>query len=275
MPIGVCKLCLQTKALQNSHYLPKSAFKVNRAPALKNPNPVVLSNDELVQSSAQLSDYLLCSDCEQKFSKNGESWVLANIPRDYGGKFPILDALNAEVAVLEDGGTKVYAGANVKFLDMDKIIYFAISVFWRGAVHVWESSLRSKAPDVQLCGYEEPIRQFLFGTSPLSENVSIRVYVCPNGSVLNAVLLPCDTHLPECSRYIFYLSGLGFVLHFADKLAPEFMATAASHSPDKPIILSVDFENVIRDILHNQVKNRDSSKVQKMLQEVAKIRSKP
>src|SRR5260370_42473280 len=111
MPIGICKLCLQTKELQNSHYLPKGAYRVNRAPALKNPDPVVLSNDELRQSSAQLSDYLLCSDCEQKFSKNGESWVLNNIPRNYGERFPMLDALKTKTPIFEDGGTKCYAGA--------------------------------------------------------------------------------------------------------------------------------------------------------------------
>lgn len=275
MPVGVCKLCLQTRALQDSHYLPKGAYRVNRALALNNPHPVVLSNDELLQSSAQLSDYLLCSECEQRFSRNGEAWVLANIPRDYGEKFPVLEALKGEASILEDGGTKAYAGAKVKFLDMEKIVYFALSVFWRGAVHVWESSLHSEAPDVHLCGYEEPIRQFLRGTSPLSEDVSLTVYVCPNGSVLNAMLVPWDAHLPECSRYIFYLSGLGFVLHFADKLPPQFKATCAYHSPDKPIMLSTDFENLIREILRDQVKNRDGSKVQKMLQEIAKIRSKP
>jgi hypothetical protein len=157
MPIGKCKLCLQTKELQNSHYLPKGAYKINRAPALKNASPVVLSNDQLLQSSAQLSDYLLCSDCEQRFSKNGEAWVLGSVPRNYGEKFPILDALNAEVPLLTDGDTKFYAGAKVKSLDMEKIAYFAISVFWRGAVHQWKSSLRSEAPDVHLCAYEASV----------------------------------------------------------------------------------------------------------------------
>jgi hypothetical protein len=275
MPIGVCKLCLQTKALQDSHYLPKGAYKINRAPVLKNASPVVLSDDKLLQSSAQLSDYLFCSDCEQKFSKNGESWVLANIPRNYGENFPILEALNAEVAILEDGGTKAYAGAKVKFLDMEKIVYFAMSVFWRGAVHVWESSLHSQAPDVHLCAYEEPIRQFLLGSSPLPDDVSLTVFVCPNGSVLNAMLVPWEAPLPECSRYFFYVSGLGFVLHFADKLAQQFRKTCAYHSPHRVIILSMDFERLIREILLDQVKSRDSSKVQKMLQEIAKIRSSP
>lgn len=275
MPIGVCKLCLQTKDLQDSHYLPKGTYKINRAPALKNASPVVLSNDQLFQSTAQLSDYLLCSDCEQRFSRNGEAWVLRNVPRNYGEQFPILDALNAETPFLEDGGTKVYAGARVKPLDMEKIVYFAVSVFWRGAVHVWKSSLRTEAPDVNLCAYEEPIRQFLLGASPLSGDVALTVYACPNGSVLNAMLLPWDAHLPECSRYVFYVSGLGFVLHFADKLAPQFRATCAYHSPEKVIMLSADFENVIRDILRDQVTNSDGSKVAKMLKEIAKIRSKP
>jgi len=275
MPIGICKLCLQTKELQNSHYLPKGAYRVNRAPALKNPDPVVLSNDELRQSSAQLSDYLLCSDCEQKFSKNGESWVLNNIPRNYGERFPMLDALKTETPIFEDGGTKCYAGAKVKSFDMEKIVYFAISIFWRGAVHDWWSSLHTEAPDVHLCAYEEPIRQFLLGTSPLSEDVALTVFVCPNGSVLNAMLVPWEAPLPECSRYFFYVSGLGFVLHFADRLNQQFRKTCAYHSPDKVIILSAEFERLIREILLDQVKGRDSSKVEKMLQEIAKIRSKP
>jgi hypothetical protein len=275
MPIGVCKLCLQTKDLQDSHYLPKGAYKVNRAPALNNPHPVVLSNDELLQSSAQLSDYLLCSDCEQRFSKNGEAWVLGNVPRNYGEKFPILDGLSAEVPLLTDGGTKVYAGAKSKLLDMEKIVYFAMSVFWRGAVHNWKSTLRSEAPDVHLCAYEEPIRQFLLGTSSLHDDVALTVYVCPNGSVLNALLVPWEAHLPECSRYLFYISGLGFTLHFVDKLPQHFRKTCAYHSPDKVIALSTEFENLIREILRDQVKNRDNSRVKKMLQEIAKVRSYP
>jgi hypothetical protein len=158
---------------------------------------------------------------------------------------------------------------------MEKIVYFAMSVFWRGAVHQWKSTLRSEAPDVHLCACEEPIRQFLLGTSPLPDDVALNVYVCPNGSVLNAMLVPWDAHLPECSRYFFYISGLGFVLHFVDKLPQKFRKTCAYHSPDKVIVLSTEFENVIREVLFDQVMNRDDSRVEKMLQEIAKIRSNP
>ena len=67
-----------------------------------------------------MSDYLLCSDCEQRFNSldwdcqrpgggmaDAEEWVLGNIPRNYGEQFPILDALNAEAPLLADGGTKL------------------------------------------------------------------------------------------------------------------------------------------------------------------------
>lgn len=275
MPVGVCKLCLQTKSLQDSHYLPKGAYKINRAPALKNPNPVILSNEQLLQSSAQLSDYLLCSDCEQRFSMNGEAWVLNNVPRNYGEKFPILDALSAEKPLLVDDGTKLYAGSKVKSLDMAKIAYFALSVFWRGAVHQWTSSLGTEAPDVQLCAYEEPIRHFLLGSPQLPEDVAIWVLVCPNGSVLNAALMPWDNPLPECSRYVFYLSGLYFVLHFAYKLPETFRTTCAHHSPDKIIWVSLEVENVVRQVLRDHATSGDDSRVQKMLQEITKLRSKP
>jgi hypothetical protein len=275
MPIGVCKLCLQTKDLQNSHYMPKGAYKINRAPALKNASPVVLSDEQLLQSTAQISDYLLCSDCEQKFSRNGEAWVLNNVPRNYGEKFPILDALNAEAPLLVDGGTKLYAGAKVKLIDMERVVYFALSVFWRGAVRQWISSLRSETPSVHLHSFEEPIRQFLLGTSPLPDDVAIWVLVCPNGSVLNAALMPWDNPLPECSRYCSYLSGLYFVLHFAHKLPQSYRTVCAYHSPDKIIWVSAEVEDVVRQILCDHVMSSDDYKVQKMLQEIEKIRSKP
>ena len=274
MEIGVCKLCLQTRPLQDSHYLPKGAYKANRAPSLTNPNPVVVSNEQLSRSSAQLSDYLLCSDCEQKFSKNGESWVLANIPRNYGQKFPIFDALNSAIPILVDGGTKVYAGAQVKSLDMPKLVYFALSVFWRGAVHVWKSSLKSTAPDIHLSHFEEPIRRFLLDGSALPSDVSLTIFVCPNGSVLNAMLVPWEAKLPECARYLFYVSGLGFVLHFGERLPQNFRKMCAHHSPDKIILVSVELENTIRCVIDGLVKGSDDTKLGSLLEEIARLRSK-
>ena len=71
MPIGKCKLCLQTKELQYSHLLPSSLYKKSRWVNSQNPNPALLSGRGMVQTSKQIRDYVLCRDCEQLFSRNG------------------------------------------------------------------------------------------------------------------------------------------------------------------------------------------------------------
>jgi hypothetical protein len=36
------------------------------------------------RSSGQIADELLCRDCEQRFSKNGETWVIENMAQQGG-----------------------------------------------------------------------------------------------------------------------------------------------------------------------------------------------
>lgn len=43
-PAGQCKLCLQQRELQDGNYIPRSVYGSNRAPKLKNPNPILLSD---------------------------------------------------------------------------------------------------------------------------------------------------------------------------------------------------------------------------------------
>ena len=63
MPIGKCKLCLQTKELQYSHLLPSSLYEKSRWDKATNPNPALLSAKGMVQTSKQIRDYVLCRDC--------------------------------------------------------------------------------------------------------------------------------------------------------------------------------------------------------------------
>lgn len=109
MERGICKLCFLEKDLRESHYLPRSAYKSNRARALKNQNPVVLGS-KLKQDQSQVTDYVFCTDCEQRLSRNGESWVLARIPHDYGEPFGLQDSLENETPFSTESGLNLYAG---------------------------------------------------------------------------------------------------------------------------------------------------------------------
>jgi hypothetical protein len=92
MTHGVCKLCLLDKALQESHYLPRALYKMTRDPKAKKPNPIIMTRSEAQRTQSQIKDYVLCSQCEQLFSRNGEMYVMGQV--DNGrGKFPLLKRL--------------------------------------------------------------------------------------------------------------------------------------------------------------------------------------
>ena len=167
MPQGTCKLCLEYKELSDSHYLPKRLYAFGRARQMKNPNPLVVSDKSAKQVSDQLRGHVFCKGCEELFNKNGEAWVLAKIPHDYGEPFPLQDALAPEKPLAIGRDVNLYDGSSIKAFDMEKLVYFGLSIFWRGAAHNWKSTFGLSAPKVDLEDYFEPLRLFLRKQSPI------------------------------------------------------------------------------------------------------------
>ena len=90
-----CKLCLQHVAsLEDSHFLSAGIYRVLRDEREKNPNPWLLTKTA-VQTSRQMTARLLCRDCEQRFSKYGENWVLGHCLRK-DRSFPLAVYLGVE-----------------------------------------------------------------------------------------------------------------------------------------------------------------------------------
>ena len=169
-------MCLKDRQLLDSHYLPKRAYAMNMARSLKNPNPVSIAHGMAMQISDQLRGPTFCEECERRFSVNGEQWVLAKLPKDYEEPFPLKDALVTEMPFFTGHNIKVYAGRNISGFDMDKLIYFGMSIFWRGAARQWRSSKGAIAPPVDLGEYFERSRKFLLG-GPFPDDVFLSVSV--------------------------------------------------------------------------------------------------
>lgn len=273
MRVGKCRLChLENQQLCDSHYLPKKVYEVTRAPQLKSPHPVTLSGDSMRQLSDQLRDYVFCESCEKRLNKNGEQWVLANIPGDYDGLFPLRTALQALTPIFVGTDLDLYDVTNVLAFDMDKLRYFGMSVFWRGAVHGWETTSGLEAPKVELCAYEEPIRRFLTGEQVLPIDVVLTADIWHAKKVFQAVYPPLASHLPECQRYWFYIPGIIFSLYIGEGIP------AGIHLRDaKKNILGVDVLaiNSIWAMAKSQVQSRVvAPKMKLMLDEIAAIRAK-
>jgi hypothetical protein len=90
-----CRLCFQNSTLQNSHLLPGSAYKYLRIVGERcKSNPLFLSAKMLVQTSQQVSDFLLCSKCEDRFNNCGERWSLSHCDRGRG-RFRLREILSS------------------------------------------------------------------------------------------------------------------------------------------------------------------------------------
>jgi len=222
------------------------------AKALKNPNPIVMSRGKLKQVADQLRGYTFCRDCEQQLSKKGEQWVLANIPDDQGSPFPLQDALIPEIPVFIRNEINVYAGRKINAFDMDKLTYFGMSIFWRGAAREWKSSLGGVAPPVDLGEYYEPIRQFLLGGA-FPDDVVILVYVYNLKPAMNSATTVLSAKNQIAAFNWFYLNGLGFALYLGKETPTEIRQLCAYRSPDGFVIVDAEFGKMVRDFLKDHL----------------------
>jgi hypothetical protein len=272
MKKGTCKLCLLEADLCDSHYMPRAMYKYSRAPELKTPHPVVLSGGKPKQGTAQVRDYVLCQVCEDRFRRNGETWVLAQIPHDYGEPFLLHAAANAVTPAIIEPDRVLIAGRTTPGFDMDKLIYFGASIFWRGAAHRWQPIDGYEVPMVHLALYQEELRLFLLGQASFPADVSLIVMLWPYEKVPPGALLPDSSPGTGWERYWFYITGLGFVLDFGRSVPAEIRRRSTSHSPEQFVTISKQFG----DMVWKQIKKlaEDFSGLESMLKEIAAIRSK-
>jgi hypothetical protein len=148
--LGTCRLCLKESDLQDSHILPKWAYKRARDEAYTNPNPVIVSDGEARQHCRQHREYMLCSACEQSFSKR-EAYV-AKVTSQPDEQASLLTLIGN--VLFELGQTRLALPGQ---LDMDALVYFGASVVWRASLsrEVTKYSLGDN--------YEERFRSYLNG----------------------------------------------------------------------------------------------------------------
>ena len=187
MPEGTCKLCLKTRILQDSHFMPKSSFKRLRDPKSQNPNPIVVTPKKTTKTSKQMKDYLLCAECEDRFNSGGESWMLKMI--GHGKRFPLRDRLSVAIPEFKGDEAVQYSGLKTG-IETDKLGYFALSVLWRGAVHEWKGPLGDKSSRLDLGAAEEPIRGYLLGETGFPSDVAVIVNICTDRTTREILLQP-------------------------------------------------------------------------------------
>src|SRR5207342_2250884 len=137
-------------------------------------NPIMITRATAVPISRQIWAYLLCRECEHRFNVGGEQYVMALV--DAGTNFPLLDKLNVALPLQEITTMAMYSGPAVG-IDVEKLAYFALSVFWRASVYRWRAPHGGTVWNC-LGTYEEPIRHYLLGAAGFPADAIVMVQAC-------------------------------------------------------------------------------------------------
>jgi hypothetical protein len=217
MPTGICKLCLQNKDLRNSHLVPAAMYKYARSPEAENPTTVRVDRRGAKPIARQVADYVLCADCEQRFNRYGENWMMKQVWN--GRSFPLGARLNLALPHQTFTNFVAFSGAATG-VDTDSLGYFAISVFWRAAVHTWKTSSYSAATPIVLGEFEEPIRRYLLGEAGFPSDVALLTTVCTDPYSVKVFYMPAPAIFPiPITAFAMLALGVQF-LFFTGKVAP-------------------------------------------------------
>ena len=130
--------------LKDSHLIPKWAYKRLLNADQESKHPIRVAGDAACLTSKQITQHLLCEDCESLFSKR-EDYVaqLTALENDAPKILQSVTRLDTPRKVLSELGSNI---------DSEQIAYFASSILWRSCV---------MRRGCQLGPYESQFRSYL------------------------------------------------------------------------------------------------------------------
>jgi hypothetical protein len=218
--------------------MPKALYRLLRSPELVNPHPTMISNDAILETSHQAKTFLLCSACEQRFHRNGEDWMLRNCCRA-PDQFRLRDILFESSPVYDDGEVRVYSARNIVGIDTAKLVYFAISVFWRAAVARWFVESTRLDP-LELGEYfEEQFRLYLLDESAFPADAALTTEVLSyHEASFGTVIFPYGGRQDEYRLYRFAIPGIRFDLFVGKRIPSDARRMCTLRSSEGFILLT-------------------------------------
>lgn len=236
--MGQCGLCLEDNVvLQNSHLIPRAVYKKMTKRAEKN-SLITFTDNKTVKRPNQIKKYFLCQTCEQLFNNNGEQWL--GMYAYNNGSFLLRDILKKASPFREENEGKYFNGNKVlQDRGIDKLTYFAVSVFWRAAATEWKDITDSR----QLCfgPYKEKLRQYLLELCDFPKEAALFVYISEsdNSAIADVLNFPVS-HNDEGNYHdhSFMIPGMRFHLLIGKKIPKETTQWCAIHSEKRVITLT-------------------------------------
>ncbi len=230
---GICKLCLQDRELQKSHYLPKALYRLCRSDGK---NPIIATSTVVEFSQKQMWKPLLCKECEDLLNKRGEKYTLEMVHR--GDRFSLLERIKLATQIGQNGNVPFYSGLQLG-IETEKLGYFALSLAWRGAQGPWQT-IEGHTTEVSLGQFEEPIRQYLCGDSGWPANTVVIATTCTDFGSKNWItppwLISADVSGDNFMRIELLVRGIWFWV-LIGQIPEQIAAWYCVNSPQQIIFL--------------------------------------
>ncbi len=241
--IGQCRLCLQQGAeLLESHFIPKSAYKL--VEKLGGVTPLNVRGEITVQKNQQMKAHLLCADCEDRFNRCGESWVLQYCNRADTG-FKLRDLVLTVQPEIDQPKLKMYPMASVVEIDGEKLAYFVLSVLWRGSVHSWKWGKDDQETGTLGNRYEEEFRRYLLNEASFPRNAAVHVFLMAKPEMCSGFTVPFRQKLADgLWRYTFIFLGISFRCLLGNVMSDTLRKACIYRSPHKYVFLGEEVDEV-------------------------------
>lgn len=245
-PVDICALCREIKELRESHLLAAGFLRLLRDARLTNPNPFLMSTDHVGQTSAQAKQYLLCDTCEQRFSTQGEKWVIRNCYRTEGS-FRLRDLVRTNTPIFSGPEGRAHDASQVSGIDIGKLVFFSASVIWRASLRKWRIQKQVYEPLV-VGNYQEELRLYLLGESPFPQQAVAIVYVSTSDVPPLTAMYPDVLGELGFDIYRFYIPGIWFHLLLGEGLTDDHRSMCILRSPNHPICFHTSGDSLIHSI---------------------------
>lgn len=138
----------------------------------------------------------------------------------------------------------VYSGLSIPGLEMNRLVYFGVSVFWRASAATFKNSGQRDVL-VSLARYKEDFRKFLLGLSAFPEHAAIWIAVSNTPSPAPVMNFPSSQKVESYHQHCFEIPGVSFILFVGKRLTERIRELCAARSPER-IIFFTDIDSQIR-----------------------------
>jgi hypothetical protein len=198
-------------------------------------DPVIITPEIVLRTSRQVTAYLLCTGCEQRFSVH-ERAALALCFRGKN-RFRLRDALAAIPPVWPGAEILAIPTAEEPDIDVTRLVYFAASVFWRSAAHTWRFG--TTPTTIDLGPYERQLRTWLLDEQqPFPEHMVIWISIGVRDPPLLTACTPFLFNKTDYYQYRFNIPGLIFDLFAGGQVPTVARRMCTMRSPERFVYIT-------------------------------------